>query len=75
MHRKLTEEEFKGLNLHVSLNLQNNPQLRLGQCWFNELHCCYPGLSEEIRGTKYDPYNSNKNLEAFYYYIKGDTFY
>lgn len=45
------------------------PEWRYGQVLFNTLFKLYPDLSEQIRGTQYDPFYYNKfhpRIDAFF---------
>ena len=45
--------------------LSNNPNYRIGQCYFNVLWEIDPELANEIRGTEVDPFYLDKKIPDF----------
>ena len=69
--KKLTEDEFVELTLDVNYLMLHNRKISSGLAWFTCLNASHHLLANELKGTKYDPSNTNKNLDDFYKYIKG----
>lgn len=63
----MTFQEYK---VAVEVAHELNPHWRLGQSAFNVLWGERPDLSEQIRGTKLDPFHSVKVLPEFYEWVE-----
>jgi hypothetical protein len=50
--------------------MDQNPNWRFGQAFFNALHKIDPEFSEEIRGTKYDPFHNDDKITTCMAYIR-----
>jgi hypothetical protein len=68
---KLNNTQFSELQGIVKEVNAENPEWRLGQTFFNVLCDLYPEISEEIRGSKVDPfyYDNEKDLYLFFKFI------
>lgn len=51
----------------VERAVKDNPQWRYGQAAFNVLHAHRPDLSEQIRGTRLDPFPDRDGLQPEFY--------
>ena len=69
--KKLTEDEFVELTLEVNYLMLHNRKISSGLAWFTCLNTSHHLLANELKGTKYDPSDTDKNLDDFYTYIKG----
>ena len=50
----------KALKVHHA-----NPELRVGQSYFNTLYDIKPNMANTIRGTNLDPFYQNRIIPAF----------
>jgi hypothetical protein len=69
--KKLTEgDALKILNIAMD-QVKDNPYYRLGQAFFNILYEQHEDISNEIRGTEFDPFYNDKKIPKCIEYITG----
>ena len=49
--------------------IEEYPDLRTGQAFFNELHTVYPEIANMIRGTELDPFYRSELLPELYEFL------
>jgi hypothetical protein len=49
----------------VQATMEQYPDQREGQAYFNAFRLRWPELSAEVTGTERDPYSNDRNLPAF----------
>lgn len=67
----MTGRELVDETVELTSNMMDeNPQWRFGQAFFNALNKLDPEMGDEIRGTKYDPFHNDNKITACMTYIK-----
>ena len=61
--------EFHEYLSEVMLEMDNNPQMREGQVYFNVLYKMKPELANKITGTELDPFYQDEKLGEFLSFI------
>lgn len=65
----MTDNELGTVKEYAAHLQEENPQCRKGQAFFNALHETHPHIANMVRGTKYDPFYSDKKLEGCYQFL------
>lgn len=71
---KLTLTQYEFLKNEVIKTMNDYPELRLGQTWFNELVAHIPAY-EFVRGSEFDPFHRDEVLLDLFFHILDEEAY
>ena len=66
---KIYLSEFSEYFKTVSSMVVEHPEWRIGQTYFNVLLDFYPNIAEEVRGTEFDPFYQDGQIEKFLAFV------
>lgn len=62
---KLTNIQLENINNLIKVNKSIYPNWREGELYFNSLYELYPRIADLIRGTEYDMFYVDSNIDKF----------
>jgi len=59
----MTREQLVTAKNHAIQEQKRYPYMRIGQLFYNKLFAGYPDEAEKIRGTEFDPFYIDENID------------